>query len=211
MYLNYGFDLSEYSLKYAGCSSVATFSDEMAQDEESKTVFMTNQFVVFRFCPTQTCSGTSVYGCMQDYGEYMLPIDQWLEIIAEYREEEYERYCEYCADCQEEQEYYQEQDREEDQQEEEEDEDQGEDRRARRLADQNQDAQDNVNDEDQSYANGYCSLCNSYADLCNDDEEHQDWSGFFDCVEFNVDDDTVLYIGPHCVIGGEDRTLVSFL
>ena len=109
MYLNYGFDLSEYLLKYAGCSSVATFSDEMAQDEESDTVFMTNQYVVFRFCPTQTCSGTSVYGCMQDYGEYMLPIDQWLEIIVEYREEEYERYCEYCADCQEEQEYYQEQ------------------------------------------------------------------------------------------------------
>ena len=69
---------------------------------------------MFHFCPTQTCSGIRVYGCMQDYGEYMLPIDQWLEIIVEYREEEYERYCEYCADCQEEQEYYQEQDQEED-------------------------------------------------------------------------------------------------
>ena len=42
IYLNYGFDLSESLLKYAGCSSVATFSDEMAQNEESDTVFMTN-------------------------------------------------------------------------------------------------------------------------------------------------------------------------
>ena len=42
MYLNYRFDLPEYSLKYAGCSSVTTLSDKMAQDEESNTVFMTN-------------------------------------------------------------------------------------------------------------------------------------------------------------------------
>ena len=78
------------------------------------------------------------------------------------------------------------------------------------MADQNQDAQDNVNDEDQSYANGYCSLFNSYTDLYNNDEEYQDWSRFFDWVEFEVDDDTVLYIGPHCTSDKSKILLTMF-
>lgn len=36
---------------------------------------------------------------MNDYGEYMIPLNDWLEVIANYREEEFERYCDYCDTC----------------------------------------------------------------------------------------------------------------
>merc|ERR1740124_676585 len=174
MYLNYGFDLSTYSLKYATCSSIATYSDDLAQDEDSSTVLRTDQYVVFRLCPSDTCNSASVYGCQSDYGEYMLPIEDWLEIIAEYREEEFERYCEYCAECDID-EYYQAADDAGNDQDEEQD---GEERRNRRLADEDQAQVDDayINEED-PYSDGYCSACSDYADVSNDQ---------------------VLYIGPYC-------------
>ncbi len=98
-YDEYGFDMSSYSLKYAGCSAIATYSDELADDEDSETVFESDQYVVFRFCPTDYCSDSSTRGCMDNYGEYMVPIATWLETMVEFREEELERYCEYCENC----------------------------------------------------------------------------------------------------------------
>lgn len=184
MYLNYGFDLSSYSLKYATCSSIATFSDDLAEDEDSNTVLKTDQYVVFRFCPSDTCSSSSANGCTGNYGEYMLPIADWLEYIAEYREEEFERYCDYCEVCDEDGNYYDAAD----------DAEQGD---GRRRVNENDDAYVEGEEQEDPYANGYCSACYNYNDVCND-EERYDYSGFFNCIAIDVNDDQVLYIGPHC-------------
>ena len=98
-YDQYGFDMSSYSLKYAGCSAIATYSDDLAQDEDAETVFESDQYVIFRFCPTDYCSSSTVRGCQSNYGEYMVPIATWLDVMSDYREDELERYCEYCDGC----------------------------------------------------------------------------------------------------------------
>ena len=100
LYANYGFTISNYSLKYTSCSSISTFSDDLAQDEDSSTVFYTQQYVIFRLCPSDECSSSNDgYGCMNDFGEYMIPLNDWLDVIGEFRQEEMERYCNYCDAC----------------------------------------------------------------------------------------------------------------
>ena len=165
-YSEYGFEMSSYSMKYAGCSSIATFSDELAEDEDAETVFEIDQYAVFRFCPSDTCSDSSISGCSSDYGEYMVPLETWLTIIAEYRDEEFERYCEYCAACY-------------------------------------------GTDDDASAANcAYKTACSGYADVCNDD--YVDYSGFFECREYDASDDLIVYLGPHCAADKATIVLAVF-
>jgi len=178
-YSNYGFNITKYSLKYAGCSSIATYSDDLAMNEDANTVFEIDQYVVFRFCPSKTCSASSTYGCMSDYGEYMVPIDNWLSIISEYREEEFERYCNYCQTCY------------------------GGNNGNRELEDAAAAAAANddgaaAQGDDFVYNCSYQSQCSGYADVCYDDQNHVDLSKFFDCKQYAANDDLTLYLGPHC-------------
>ena len=199
-YADYGFDISAYSLKYAGCSSISTYSADMAADYYTDSVTTNSQFAVFRFCPSDSCSSNTAYGCMDDYGEYMLPIADWLDIIHDYREEEFERYCEYCANC------YNGggDDRRleeggDDAAAEEDEEEAGDD-----AAQEEEEAADDAAQEEAAddgyaadYGNcAYASSCGGYADVC--EAENYDFSQLFGCVEFDFSDDLVLYVGPHC-------------
>lgn len=38
-------------------------------------------------------------GCQSNYGEYMMEIDEYLNLMLEYQEERFETYCEYCEEC----------------------------------------------------------------------------------------------------------------
>jgi flagellar biosynthesis GTPase FlhF len=96
---NFGFDVSDYSVKYSGCASVQTYSDDLAEDEDSDTVLTTKRFVVFRLCPTQYCNKYSVSGCTSDYGEYLIDIDDYLDAVSEYYQQKEENYCNYCQPC----------------------------------------------------------------------------------------------------------------
>lgn len=204
-YSNYGFDISTYSLKYAGCSAISTYSDELAQDEDATTVFETEQYVIFRFCPSKKCQEKSTYGCMSDYGEYMVPIATWLDIMKDFRDEEFERYCEYCQNCAA----------------------QNNNRNMENVyyADANDDINDgaaaanddgnaaaatddvNNNNNNGSSNSNYCAYssdCSGYQNVCNYDAG-VDYSKFFECKEFQVSDDFTLYIGPHCA---KDKTTI---
>lgn len=234
-YAGYGFDMSTYSLKYAGCSSIATFSDDLAEDEDSETVFETDQYIMFRFCPTDSCSDSTSKGCMSDYGEYMVPIATWLEIIAEYREEEFERYCDYCDGCYGDDgndggngnNYYRR--KLEDGADADDGNDDGnadgddnaDDANANGDDAANADGDDgnaddgadggddnaNAGDDDNEVACAYSSECSGYADVCeNDNDADIDYSKFFECKEFDVSDDLVLYIGPRCA---SDKTSIQ--
>jgi hypothetical protein len=177
-YSNYGFNITKYSLKYAGCSSIATYSDDLAMDEGATTVFAVDQYVVFRFCPSKTCSASSTYGCMSDYGEYMVPIESWLEIISNFRDEEFDRYCNYCQTC-----YG------------------GGNNNGNRMmedAAQGDDAAAAAAAGDDFVNNcSYQSQCSGYADVCYN-QNHVDLSKFFECKEYAANDDLTLYLGPHC-------------
>ena len=190
-YGGYGFDISSYSLKYAGCSSIATYSDDLAQDEDSETVFETDQYVVFRLCPSSYCDDSSTYGCIDDYGEYMVPIATWLEIMADYRAEEFENYCNYCAACYGGN-YY------------------------NRMLEDGGNGDDNAGDDagngddnagnngNQDYNCAYKDACSGYGDVCYN-QNNVDYTKFFECKEFDASDDLTLYLGAHCA---SDKTTI---
>jgi len=89
----YEVDLSGYSLKFMKCQFVKAYDDDLAQEEDIDTVLGTKRFVIFRLCPEGSCNS-----CNAGYGEYLAPMDDYLEAVVEYRTEEQEAYCEACEE-----------------------------------------------------------------------------------------------------------------
>jgi hypothetical protein len=83
-------DLSGYSIKYVKCQFVKSYDDEMAENEEAGTVLMTNRFIIFRLCPSSSCS--------YNYGEYLIDMATYLEAAVEYEQEQQEQMCQYCEE-----------------------------------------------------------------------------------------------------------------
>ena len=111
-YNGFGFDPSNYSLKYTSCSAVNMYSDEAAEREEMSSATITKKFVVFRLCPTDTCSAYfyssaedrhyNYHGskaCGDSFGEYLIPLETYMEEYGNYIDEMKESYCEYCSQC----------------------------------------------------------------------------------------------------------------
>ncbi|KAL3942415.1 MAG: hypothetical protein SGARI_000274 [Bacillariaceae sp.] len=97
-YQDYGINLTEYALKYIGCSNIKTWSDEEAA-EENGSVLKTDRFVVLRLCPRDECSNYNQYGCMEQFGDYLIPMEVYLQIMAETFFTQYQEYCETCYEC----------------------------------------------------------------------------------------------------------------
>ena len=98
-YDGYGFDVANYSLKYEKCASISTYSDELAEDEESQTVLKVNSFVLLRLYPSDKCDDNFKWGFGQKYGEFLVDMETYLEVRQEYENEKREAYCEYCEQC----------------------------------------------------------------------------------------------------------------
>lgn len=96
---NMGFDMTQYSLKYTGCSAVKTYNSERAEDGWSDSVLSTKRFALFRLCPTNNCNRYSVNGCGRNYGEYVLEMDAFLEGVVEFNRQRYWHYCHFCRRC----------------------------------------------------------------------------------------------------------------
>ena len=128
---SFGFDPSNYSLKYTACSAIAEINENA--DENAESITITRRFVVFRLCPTDTCgsyqslsddmdTSTASFasnvddaaadfdgnlgsnylgsnGCGDSYGEYLVPLEAYVEEYATYKEELSEVYCQYCEQC----------------------------------------------------------------------------------------------------------------
>lgn len=95
-YSNSGPDLSQYALKYVGCQNVHTWSDDLTG---SSSPLMMNRFVMFRLCKAKDCSAYNKWGCSYNYGEYVLPMEDYLTIMAEYHFEQFGRFCQTCYRC----------------------------------------------------------------------------------------------------------------
>jgi hypothetical protein len=87
----YQVDISGYSVKYEQCQFVKTYTDEMAQDEDSDTVLATQRFVIFRLCPDGACSS-----CNSNYGEYLMDLDTYLQSTVAYFQAVQEEMCNTC-------------------------------------------------------------------------------------------------------------------
>lgn len=185
----YQVDLSGYSLKFMKCQFVKAYDDELAEQEDIDTVLGTKRFVIFRLCPQGSCSA-----CNYGYGEYLAPMDEYLEAVVEYRQEEQQEYCNTCEEtCEAEQEEANNDGQEEEQQAEE-----GGERRltknkfSRKLTDD-------------------CDTCTDICEKIENMEENYyiDATEFLNCQQIydGGDDDNkdanVLYAGPMCASSGQ--------
>jgi hypothetical protein len=189
-----GLDLREYALKYVGCQTINSWSDNIAGDEDYGTVFALNRFVVFRMCPADTCSTYNIYGCQYDFGEYMIPMEDYLAYMQEYH---YARYAEYCTTC---------------------DECMTGGNNRRRLADDDAAAGDDAagddaaaNDDaanDAAAQCAYASACSNYKDACKsyNGDDGSGFADYFQCAKFNIGNQ-VVYLGPHCASDGKSITI----
>lgn len=114
------FDMSLFSIKLHSCRSLTNFElDDIAEMEEEAAQqreegnngfneedvegvvypFTATPFVNFRLCPTDTCQDDSWEGCRNVYGNYLVPLEDYLQATQEHLEEEKESYCDYCNQC----------------------------------------------------------------------------------------------------------------
>mmetsp|Transcript_21323 Transcript_21323/g.48430 ORF Transcript_21323/g.48430 Transcript_21323/m.48430 type:complete len:398 (-) Transcript_21323:668-1861(-) len=100
-------DLTDYSFRYARCQTLTMFNDEAAAVDDDnnygvrQSVTTAEDFVVFRFCPTDTCEDGSTssnpYGCTSGYGEYLLPLADYLDERFNYLENKRLQHCSGCV------------------------------------------------------------------------------------------------------------------
>jgi hypothetical protein len=199
-YQDYGVNLTSYALKYVGCSNINTYSDDLAEDEDSDTVLEMNRFVVVRLCPRELCSNYNDYGCNAGFGDYLINMEQYLQTMAESYYAQYQEYCETCYSCMHQNNgnnsaaaddaYYA-------------DADDGDDYNRRRLADDYYNANDGDDGDDQANACEYYDVCENYRTACKDyAQQADDMQDFFECGQFNVGNN-VAYMGPHCRSDGK--------
>jgi hypothetical protein len=122
---SWGFDASQYSLSYERCATVKHFDLDKAAQEDSTSPFRTQHFAVLRLCPTKTCDtpdwyltddagyeaeaeeqqqqeeqtetyGANGRGCQSNYATFLLDAGEYLEIMADYEDTQFEMYCGYC-------------------------------------------------------------------------------------------------------------------
>ena len=227
---NFAIDLSQYALKYIGCSNIKTWSDDLAAEDNSDTVLKTDRFVVLRLCPRDSCSNYNKYGCQDDFGDYLIPMETYLQTMAETFFTQYEEYCETCYECMNpnyknddggNNQYYNYNGGNDDANYQNMNDD-GANNGNRRLNDdgyykRDNDAYNNGNkyaddaaaDDyfDQAAYCEYYSVCANYQTACQDYSNLGfDMEDYFECGEFNIGGSSG-YLGPHCADDGKTISL----
>jgi hypothetical protein len=186
LYKNTPFDVSEYSLKYHSCARLSSFVDydekDRDENDESGQFFsnvVTNSFVTFRLCPSDTCGSDDWQGCSNMYGEYLLTMEDYGEAMQEYVEETLEQYCYFCKTCM----FY--------------------DKYMYQGTDDNDHG---CTYYDTCYT--YKDVCNDYEDDGDDDDAGYTYSDFFQCTRVDLesdddgddgdDGDNEVFIGLYC-------------
>ena len=102
------FDMTKYSMKVHSCASftgydLSQYGEENSHDEQEEMANRTSTYVSYRLCPTESCQDDGWNGCRNVYGNYMVPLESYLEAVLEgddqKEEEQLEEYCNYCKEC----------------------------------------------------------------------------------------------------------------
>jgi hypothetical protein len=187
-------NLTQYALKYVGCQSIKSFSDDLAEDKGSNSVLALNKFVIFRFCESSLCSSYSKYGCSQDYGEYLIDLETYLGIMATYHYARYDEYCATCISCM---------------------------KGANNLWIENGSnaTDDATNATDDAYSGNathaaftceYYDACHNYKSACSRyGKSTTQYEDYFTCSQFKVGNN-IGYLGPHCTSDGKTISIGIF-
>jgi len=182
-YGNYGFNITQYSLKYHSCMSLSFYDDEGQKqgDSEDKvnsfsSLSRTQSFAILKLCPSHKCLNNSWYGCKSEYGEYMLPLKDYLIASNTYHESVAYSYCNYCQQCLYFEKYF----------------------------------YDGGNND--THACKYYEACDNYKSVCSDyggDDDAKDdgyinfaYEDFFECMKVDKvsddDGDNAVFLVPYC-------------
>eukprot|EP00985_Skeletonema_marinoi_P019209 scaffold10932_cov136-Skeletonema_marinoi.AAC.2 len=120
---DWGFDASQYSLSYERCATVKHFDVEKAAQEDVTSPFRTQHFAVLRLCPAKTCDSPDWYitddavaedaeeqeaeeyaetygangrGCQSNYATFLLDAGEYMSLMTDYEDTQFEMYCNYC-------------------------------------------------------------------------------------------------------------------
>ena len=146
----------------------------------------------------QPIVGAAGEGCESNYGEYLLELEDYLTLMAEYRAERFEQYCAYCEQCaykvyQKWMKWAQ---------------------SNRKMLDITEDGwkrelENSARDLGDFNPLNICeeyNTCKIYDNICGggiDDELEE----YFECTEVERNNGQVAYIGPHCASDGVTVTL----
>lgn len=139
-------------------------------------------------------------GCEANYGEYMILMQDYLEIMLEWQEERYNTYLNYCEDCM--YKVYQQWLKN------------GGNRDRKLMTYDDFKASDEHRQlrklsEDHRELGGYYGACPEY-DTCSEYQKmggmDDDYSDYFECTEVQRNNGQVAYIGPHCA---EDKYTIT--
>ena len=83
-------DISSYSLRFEQCQGVKV--PHVDQEDETGSV---QRYAVFRLCPRHDCSN-----CDEGFGEYVLELTEYLQVLSHYIHETKGALCETCNHCQ---------------------------------------------------------------------------------------------------------------
>eukprot|EP00986_Skeletonema_menzelii_P004289 scaffold1454_cov141-Skeletonema_menzelii.AAC.6 len=86
-------DISKYSLRFEKCSTVKQYNLN-SNYQDSDTVLSSKRFVIFRLCPDHSCGS-----CDENYGEYLIDMESYLDVMLQYKYEEQTEYCTACETC----------------------------------------------------------------------------------------------------------------
>jgi hypothetical protein len=87
------YDLSQFSVRFEKCQYVKMFDDDLAQEEGSLSPLALKHFVVYRLCPTSSCTS----GCGSGpFGRYVTDIQTFLKDTIENQQQYLESMCQTC-------------------------------------------------------------------------------------------------------------------
>ena len=86
-------DISAYSMRYESCQYIQGYNDEDVMLSPT-TDLATFPYVIFRLCPTGTCSS-----CSSNYGEYLVGLDTYLYYTVQFVQNNQTAACNYCNAC----------------------------------------------------------------------------------------------------------------
>jgi len=137
-------------------------------------------------------------GCESNYGEYMIELEDYLQLMLEYNEQRFEQYCEYCEECMwEVYQYWLEHG--------------GNNRKLSydefKNSEEGRELYYNPNVDKNFYK--VCpeyNTCSEYAYTCKQGMD-QSYVEYFECTEMERNNGQTAYIAPHCAEDGFTVTL----
>ena len=135
----------------------------------------------------ETVYGARGEGCQSNYGEYMIEVKEYLEIMLEWQYKRYEEYETYCQTCM--YKVYQ--------------------QWLKNGGGRHLSFEDFKASEEHRNLGGYYGACPEY-DTCAEYQKIKfvdKWSGYFECSEVEKANGQIAYVGPHCAEDGFTITL----